>query len=921
MNPITRRNFVRSAALATAGTRLINFLPAATVAPRPVAAVMPKASKPGAAPVRWIDGAGPPVPAGTTWGVAWAEGSHKADTAWALHAADGTPVPVQSWPLATWPDGSLKWSGHAIPADAPAFATGELSPGTPAAPAHALQIKESGDTIEIDTGVIRCVLNRQGGRLVKSIRRDGAEIARDGRLICQLDNRSQPGVTREVAFEGEIESAVVENSGPVRAVVKFEGKHAGGDRKWMPFVVRLYFYAGGDGIRALHTIIFDGNEDEDFVSALGLRVTVPLRGEFYDRHIRFAGPDDGVFGEAVRGITGLRRDPGKAVRDAQFAGAATPPIGEWAESVSSRLEYIAAYDDWTLVQRNADGFDIRKRTQEGYTWLTSAQGRRAGGLAYIGTPRGGVAAGIKNFWQSHPAQLDIRGAKTDAAELTLWFWAPDGPPMDLRSYHDEMGMETYEAQYNGGLEITYEDYEPGYDTPMGVARTSEVMLWALAATPTREHFADLTDTLRTPGVLATTPEHLSLAGVFGGMWSPEPAQPTPAQAALDQRLDWYFEFYHDQQEQRRWYGYWNYGDVMHTYDADRHEWRYDVGGFAWDNSELSTDIWLWLYFLRTGRADVFRFAEAMTRHTGEVDTHHVGRFAPLGSRHNVLHWGCSAKQLRISTAVNRRFYYYLTGDERTGDLMRAQVEAGRALLRVPPGRKLASANNAGDLDRGATTGVESVGLSFGTDWGSLAGAWLTEWERTGSPLMKERLMNGMRTIGTQPHGFFTTGATVNLENGAFEVPQQGGIGISHLNAVFGLPEVCAELIRLLDVPEFKRAWLDYCELYNAPEDEQKRRLGQSFRGNLGQGHSRLTAYAAHLQKDAALARRAWAEFFKGAAGYGPRVANLPRKPLEGPEVLRPVEEAPWVSTNATAQWGIAAIECLALVPEEMPDAT
>jgi len=48
----------------------------------------------------------------------------------------------------------------------------------------------------------------------------------------------------------------------------------------------------------------------------------------------------------------------------------------------------------------------------------------------------------------------------------------------------------------------------------------------------------------------------------------------------------------------------------------------------------------------------------MTRHTGEVDVHHVGRFAPLGSRHNVLHWGDSGKQLRISTVANRRYYYY-----------------------------------------------------------------------------------------------------------------------------------------------------------------------------------------------------------------------------------------------------------------------
>jgi len=28
----------------------------------------------------------------------------------------------------------------------------------------------------------------------------------------------------------------------------------------------------------------------------------------------------------------------------------------------------------------------------------------------------------------------------------------------------------------------------------------------------------------------------------------------------------------------RWYGFWNFGDVMHTYDSYRHVWRYDVGG-------------------------------------------------------------------------------------------------------------------------------------------------------------------------------------------------------------------------------------------------------------------------------------------------------------------------------------------------------
>jgi hypothetical protein len=368
-----------------------------------------------------------------------------------------------------------------------------------------------------------------------------------------------------------------------------------------------------------------------------------------------------------------------------------------------------------------------------------------------------------------------------------------------------------------------------------------------------------------------------------------------------------FEFYRGQQEQRGWYGFWNYGDVMHTYDADRHEWRYDVGGYAWDNSELATDVWLWMHFLRTGSAEVFRFAEAMTRHTGEVDVHHLGRFAPLGSRHNVMHWGCSAKQLRISTALNRRFYYYLTADERVGDLMREQIEAARTLRTVQPGRKL-----AGAADRPAEDPAGDFAyLGFGTDWGALASAWLTEWERTRDPTMRARLLASMKSIGAQPRGFFSGGERLNLRTGAFDIAKHDDISVSHLSAAFGLPEVCAELIELLPVPEFEHAWLQYCELYNAPPEMQRAALGAELRGtSLQQGHARLTAYAAYRKQDAALAARAWQEFTEGRAGYSPRQEFAATR-VAGTAVLNPVDEGPGISTNASAQWGLAGIVCLA----------
>ncbi|MES1263329.1 MAG: Tat pathway signal sequence domain protein, partial [Peristeroidobacter soli] len=202
-------------------------------------------------------------------------------------------------------------------------------------------------------------------------------------------------------------------------------------------------------------------------------------------------------------------------------------------------------------------------------------------------------------------------------------------------------------------------------------------------------------------------------------------------------------------------------------------------------------------------------------------------------------------------------------------------------------------------------------LGFGTDWGSLAGAWLTEWERTRDPKMRDRLIASMKTIAGQPKGFFTGGERMNLTTGAFDISKDPALNVSHLSAAFGLPEVCTELIELIDLPEFERAWLLYCELYNGSDELQKAALGESFgRINLEQGHARLTAYAAHRKKDAALAARAWKEFTDGRNGYSGRQPFAATR-FEAPAVLNPVDEGQGISTNSTAQWGMAAIECLA----------
>lgn len=864
--------------------------------------------------INWLDQLPPEHFNGNTFGIPWPKGTVTKNQEFQLHSKGGNTQAIQTWPLAYWSDGSVKWSAIAVAPGKSIPAEIYLTTGTSTLPDHPIKITETTDEFIIHNGNTETIVAKNGFEIIKSIKNNGLTTAQNGHLVLLKQDSAETHGDKPVTttlFKGSIHKVELEQDGPVRALIKIEGTHVSENNdSLVPFTIRLYFYAGSNNIRIMHTMIYDGDENRDFIRGIGLRFDAPMhQAEQHDRHIRFTGEEGGLFAEAVKGLTGLRRDPGKAIKHAQLEGKATPPVEEFPAQVQKGLPYIPTFGDYTLFQSSPHSFSIKKRADKEHTWLNSAQGNRSNGTGYLGTPAGGMAFGIRNFWQSYPAQLDIRQANTELAQVTMWLWAPDASSMDLRFYHDGLNMDTYEKQWEG-LEITYEDYEPGFGRPIGVARTSEMNICSFATPPTRQEIVAYGNSISIPPVLMTNMEHIQNSGVFGQMWNVKKKTPTTATVKkISERLDWLFDYYQLQIKQHNWYGFWDFGDVMHTYDSDRHVWRYDVGGYAWDNSELATDIWLWYYFLHSGRADVFRMAEAMTRHTGEVDVHHLGRFAPLGSRHNVLHWGCSAKQMRISTVANRRFYYFLTADERVGDLMDEQLDAHKALLDVPPLRKRVK------FDRSDTT---KVAMSFGTDWGAVASAWLTHWERTGDKHSYNRLVNSMKTIAKQPHGFFTGIAMMDVESGKFEIANHDKINVSHLNAVFGLAELCAELIDLFDIPEFEKAWLQYCELYNAPQNEQKKALGDTYKNHvLFQGHSRLTAYAAMKNKNKKLAKRAWNEF---TLQNPKKTLSIPLlQKVSVPYSLQPVKETPEISTNYSAQWGLAALQLMRLLEEELPE--
>jgi hypothetical protein len=881
-------------------------------------------------PVGWLDGAPPASDAGVSFGVPWPRGSVSKGQAFALSTAEGKSLPVQTWPLAYWPDGSIKWIGVATVAGPGAAHGAILSAGAAANPAPTgpvLRVVRSDTAIEIDTGVLRCRINNWGNTFIESMEIDGREVARRGQLVCILqsgpDGDPVETPSRE-EYVGHVDRISVEQSGPVRAVVKIEGEHWGArsDRRWLPFVVRLYFYAGQKTVRVVHTIIYDGDQDRDFIRGLGVRFGVPMREEVQNRHVRFSGEGLGLWSEPVQPLVGRDRatvaDPSgpsgwgnrRDVYPDQIEGKRVPNREKLDERSRKLLDDWAVWDSFKLVQPNADGFTVVKRTNAQSTWLAAGAGHRASGLVFVGDVSGGLGVSVKNFWQSFPVSLEVRGASSHEAELYAWLWSPDGPSMDLRHYDTRAH----------GLESVYEDVQPGFSTATGVARTSELTLFATDSVPTKKETAQQAHVGSLPPLLVATPEVLHSAGVFG-VWS-LPDRGTPLKKAVEDRLDGEIAAYEKEVEQRHWYGFWYYGNVMHSYDTVRHVWRYDLGGMAWDNTELASDMWLWYSFLRTGRADIYHMAEAMTRNTGEVDVYHLGRFAGLGSRHNVVPWGCGAKEARISQAAFRRFYYYLSTDERTGDLMREVLNVDSKVAEFDPMR-LAQPPTAREKEYPARVRV-------GPDWFAFAGNWMTEWERTGDVKWRDKIYAGMNSLTQMPYGIRSGRNLVyGYDPASGKLCQVSDeMGDYNLATIQGGAEVVFELNQLIDNPAWQQAWLQYCRLERASSAVVRKDMQTHAEGADGSlaGLGRLAAYAYSKTGDAAFVRGGVAGLAqmlgmgryqsRGPAQAEPRQPAGPRR-IEGPDVLNPIDELP-LGTNGVAQSSLTAIEVLQLCADRLP---
>jgi len=889
--------------------------------------------------LRPIAGREAAVQQGSSWGVPFARGTVQPDAAFILTDASGAVVPSGSWPLAYWPDGSLKWVGLA------AVTGGDLQlevqpaqkksrrAGTSVVPAPRSLAQQGPDGIRIQTGVLSCYFPADGSSFLRDLSLNGKLIASEAELVALWERRSgterQQTVTQEECL-GRVEKLSLVQDNPMRAVVKVEGRHrAEGGREWLPYAVYCIFYADMPTIQLTHSFVFDSDGREDFIQGLGVRFRVPFREEVHNRHVRFAGDGEdgaGFWCEPVRLAPGYRPSAGRIFVEnyqAYLRGAKLPDEADLSATERAALQTCPVWGDMRLVQTGSNGFTIDKRTSPESSWVHYVEGGRSLGGALLGDCSGSLFVGVKDFWQSYPAALHVDRAGEEAGYLTAWLWAPDGPAMDMRHYdtvpHD--------------LRINYEDYKEGWESPYGVGHRSTLEVRLFDAIPSNEELLAVAKAVQKPLQYSCTPEYFYSVHAFGDYWAlPRPENPVYAQ--IEAQLNENLEFYRRQIDERSWYGFWNYGDVMHNYDFTRHDWRYDIGGWAWNNVELAPNVLLWTCFLRTGREDIWTMAEALEKHASEVDVHHLGQFAPLGSRHNVSHWGDGAKQPRISYAGMKRYLYYLTGgDPLTGDRMTEQLGAEKAYEYA---RRISTWGAVGGTYIKSTL----------NDWGYYAGNWMIEWERTGDSYWRDRLLNSIRDLtalgrisGRLTFDYFDpeTGrfmvwlnespehrGEVNAPKSEF-VPASSlsdrklksllGYRLSEVRAdsfstIFGVPEMLADIKATVDAPEF---WKQVDNAFRALTHA----AGGSMTG------PRMAAWIADSEGNAEMGALAWKNLLDNGLtttesdGTPVRPHPLDAK-VATPDLVKPYGEphflgqtAGWqLHTPSTTQWLLNAIEVM-----------
>ncbi|MBI4342290.1 MAG: hypothetical protein HY599_02860 [Candidatus Omnitrophica bacterium] len=570
-----------------------------------------------------------------------------------LADAAGTPWPIQTRPLATWEDGSVKWL--LVTTQVPPSAVGRnlfldygASVVRDAAAGPRVDVTQTPDAVVVTTGPLRFTVSRTAFTFFES-----AAVDRNGdRAFSEEERLASRGDLvvrhRDIDYRSSLDRRTyrleVEEAGPLRATLKASGwfRDAGG-KGFCRFIVRFQAFAGLPQVRVYHTFIYTGYpENRHHEEYRGL--TLPENETIQE--IRIELPVD---------VTERA-----AFLSADEQGAFTLPLGASTT--------ITQYEDDAYRLRGGPGQPLR-------------EGSRHEGWLLAQNARAGVMVQVRDAWQQYPKEL---AADPAAKRLVIKLWPESAGALDLKT-----GPEAYGPD------------ERARGSAFGLGKTHELMVGFLGIPIEETTASAIAQLWREPWLLFADPAWHEATKAWGPtIGAAQPEQFPKAEQMLVDLFGWAER----QPRDFRWYGMLDYGDTLLWYRKEAYDKSYDDWGWhpdgrwGWHNCEaICTHGGVLTSFIRTGELPYFQFGEAHARHVMDVDTvHHntvaqdprlkragmTEAFSQVGSmhRHNAYHWGGRNEEATHTSVTGLLMYYYLTGDARAWDVIN---EAGGFFLRDP----------------------------------------------------------------------------------------------------------------------------------------------------------------------------------------------------------------------------------------------
>jgi len=495
-------------------------------------------------------------------------------------------------------------------------------------------VRGAGGEVTVDSGAIRFVLGTKG--VVTSLSRD---LNANGSYEVTEQVLSGSELYMVNAFDGKEYVAsratdaalVVEESGPIRAVVKATGSLTSPDgARLIKYLVRYYAYAGTDKLDVETTVIDDRLEANADLNSIGTAGTT----------LAFSASALGIRWQYVAD------------------GATAYRFGGESNAVYSGTVSGEQY----LLQGGQMIFEGGVDKGQPTTYSGAGTGSRAPGWMAIDSGTHRMSVLMKGFWEQFPTELAV-----DATTVRTGFF----PARAITG-----GADTTVPTQSG---TRYKRPNSFYFLRTGGAKTYEVRLAFPAAAQSSTQIAQLNDRYQTHELaVVATPAWYTASGVFGEL--NVGGDPT-ANSGFDASMmrDIYEPSIQNQDREATMYGWRDYGDRL------RSGWALVVNGVQipsfYNDTHVGANNFLHM-FLRTGDQRWFGLGEISTRHFMDIDVHHAPRQGywntgglpqPAGeiyaaSHENVDH-ETRNQHMGHSHVSGLSSLYLLTGDKRSFEVL------------------------------------------------------------------------------------------------------------------------------------------------------------------------------------------------------------------------------------------------------------